>query len=180
MNNCCNCNCHSTHGMHRTKNCNRCRNGRCKITCPGPSARVWNSAPIALADGVDVTLSFDTPRWDTGTPPIYLAGTPTRLTAPVTGKYQVTGNARFSVASATGDRRLYIVTNVGNVIQGFQQVSASGLPLFVTVEVSSLVSLNAGDFVELVAGQSNTALAAGSVVSTDNFSPSFMMVRVDG
>lgn len=144
-----------------------------------PSARVSASQSTNVPTNTDVPLSFDTVRFDTGG--LFNIGTPTRLTAPVSGKYLIQGQARF-VGSTTGIdpsglRELSILLN-GVIL--IAEENAPGLPnvLIDTSkrEVATVYELAAGDFVELIAFQSSSV--AMTISATPQTSPEFMMIRL--
>jgi hypothetical protein len=119
-----------------------------------PAARVTNSNDEAVANGLPTTLTFDTNAYDNDS--IHSTTTnPSRLTAPLRGIYEVTGQVEWSTDSSG-----YIGAQIGK--DGTEQVGAdvrvpapSGISSF--EQVTAQVQLNVGDYVELVVQQSSGA-----------------------
>jgi hypothetical protein len=126
---------------------------------PGPpppdiSARVTNSADIPVPNNTDVTLSFDSERWDTAG--LHDAGTPQRLTIPQAGKYLVFCHLSWKTQGG-GSRLVSIVRNGDLVIATDNE---QGDPAHHTeLTVSTAWGFAAGDYVEVhVAQDSGTTV----------------------
>jgi hypothetical protein len=126
-----------------------------------PAVRAFNSALVAAADGAVVTVPFNSESFDTAG--LHSTTTNTgRLVAPVAGVYQVTGGVRWS-ANASGTRFLAIGKNGGSWQASDWRPAAGALFNITDQSVSTLVALDAGDWVQLDAYQdSGSALTIGS------------------
>ncbi len=138
----------------------------------GQAARVYHNANIAIPNNSATALTFNSERYDNDS--IHdTSVNPGRLTCSTPGIYVITGCVRFS-SNATGQRWLYIRHNASSTI-GSVRVSAAAsgeTDLF----VASIWSLNANDYLELVAWQnSGTTL---NIVYAGGLSPEFAMIRI--
>jgi hypothetical protein len=101
---------------------------------------------------------------------------PTRLTAPVAGKYQITGQALVTIGGLGGPETLLFLQ-----LDGVTRIAASiGAATTVTPsyrQVTTLYDLAAGQYVELFANQ--VGGVAGTILANTDDSPDLMMVRVD-
>lgn len=137
-----------------------------------PSARVWNSANITLADNVETTLTFDSEQldpWGMHDPLV----NPSRLTCIVPGTYLIGANVGF-VASSVGQRYLvFVVNGVSRIAKTtFTSFGASGGPGLV---LATLYPLNAGDYVTVAAYQNSGAPL--DVTSTNPGQPVFWAAK---
>lgn len=136
----------------------------------GPySAKVYKSGNQSIPNAAATALTFDTVAFNNGT--LYAAGTPSRLTAPVAGRYVVVGKVQFSV-NATGRRGADLMKNGATLLESvqFQPLSGASATAF---QVFGIVSLEAGDYLELRAYQDSTA--ALDVNGGNQFNTSFSM-----
>jgi hypothetical protein len=78
----------------------------------------------------------------------------TRLTAPFTGYYLVGGHAQFE-ANATGVRLLTVGVNGTVGLDNVQWPAPSGAGITANADVSTVLQLTAGDYVELFAWQNS-------------------------
>jgi hypothetical protein len=140
-----------------------------------PNARVFNSGTQTFTSGVNAAVTFNSERWDVGGFHSTSANT-SRLTAPITGVYQITGYFGFA-ANATGYRRVFIKLNGGTLI-AVQDVNATGAGSEAYLTINAFYRLVRGDYVELFAEQNS----GGNLnsVSAGNFSPEFSIVRLGG
>ena len=136
------------------------------------SARVYNSANISINNNTETALTFDTERYDTDT--IHSTSSNTsRLTATTAGKYIISGNVSIATNSS-GSRALIIYLNGSTKIaQTHLQNNGAGNS---DINISTIYSLAATDYVELFAYQSSGGSL--NVNATGNFSPEFMMSRI--
>lgn len=118
--------------------------GGCTETC-----RVWRSASQTIPNDTDTVITFDTENWDTDNFHDNVTN-PSRLTAPVTGYYLVSGVIRWA-GNAVGLRQAAIYKN-GAVIAF---ASTSGNALEVAVHISEIAYLAQGDYVELYGYQTS-------------------------
>jgi len=138
-----------------------------------PAAGVYNPSgtDVSLPDSTVTPITFTSEAFDTAS--LHSTTTNTsRLTAPVKGLYSVTGSVGIS-ADTGGKRELYIYKN-GALVQ-----TESALPLLngnaTYMGISTLVAMNAADYVELEVyqGSGNTLTAFGC--STNGACPRFTM-----
>ena len=117
-----------------------------------PSARVEGTSAVTTQSGVEAVLSFDLERFDTAN--LHAASSDlTRLSAPVTGVYDITGQVEWDTA-AGGSRLLVIRRNDGRRV-GVSLIPAPAAANFVYQQVTTQAKLNAGDYVELRATQTS-------------------------
>jgi len=136
-------------------------------------ARVYNNANISVADSTTTDLTFNSERFDTDA--YHSTGTNTeRLTAPVAGKYLITGNVRFA-ANATGFRQAVLILNGSTTIAATRQLAAGASVQNIMV-VTTVFELAAGDYVTLRVFQSSGGNL--NVEAQTNYSPEFMIARL--
>lgn len=130
--------------------------------------RVTHSVDQSIATSTFTSLALDTETYDDGG--YHDSGTNTRITIPTGkgGKYLVGGQARF--ASAGGNQRFIRVLKNGsaNVISNQNLIGSANVS---TVNVNGVVSLAAGDYVELQVFQDSGG--AVNVTASSDFSPTF-------
>ena len=137
-----------------------------------PAVRVTNSTPLSLTNHVLAALPFDTNEYDNSGIHSTTVNA-TRLTAPISGIYAVTGNVDWN-SNATGIRELFIREN-GTALVAATFIPASAL-YTLAQEVTTQVQLNAGDYVELAAYQdSGGALSVFGANAGIAYSPIFAM-----
>jgi hypothetical protein len=111
---------------------------------------IFQSVGVSIANNTDTLLTFDSENFDTDAFHSTVTNTG-RITIPtgLGGKYLVNFSMRWD-ANVTGERRYRIYKN-GSAI-----VTSSGSPLnFETTSKSVIISLAAGDYIELYAFQSS-------------------------
>lgn len=114
----------------------------------GPAfAQVSREATQSTTSGSYATLSFDTVQHDPYG--MYAAGSPTKLTIPVTGVYSIAANIAFA-SNATGDRILRIDVNGSGIASHRIAARSGGMTEIRTAWIDRLV---VGDYVELKAWQ---------------------------
>jgi hypothetical protein len=131
-------------------------------------AHVRRSNAQAFVSGLQAPISFDTVLYDQGG--CFNALNPTRLTAPVAGKYLIIGNFNW-VANAVSLRRGVIQLNgVSDVALDDKDAVTSGVGT--TNLVVTELDMAAGDFVELDAQQfsGGPLNVEGGVAYSPNFS----------
>jgi hypothetical protein len=118
-----------------------------------PSARVENTTAVNVPDAGTVTLSFNSEVFDTAG--LHSTTTDTsRLTAPVSGTYQITGQGEWNSA-ANGYRFLIIRRGSDQARVGVSLIPVGAAAQYVYQQVTTLARLNAGDYVELRASQTS-------------------------
>ncbi|MGE5594324.1 MAG: hypothetical protein ACM3X3_11695 [Betaproteobacteria bacterium] len=137
-----------------------------------PAARVYHNAAQSIPNATWTTLAFNSERFDTDN--IHDTATSnSRLTCKTAGKYLISLSLRFA-SNATGLRQAQVMLNGTTRIALVSQNPISGDPTI--VNVSTVYSLSAGDYVEALAYQSSGG--ALDVEYAIAYSPEFMMVRV--
>lgn len=130
-------------------------------------ARVYNSGNLSIADSSDVTLIFDSTRYDTDG---YhsTSSSPDRLTAPVSGYYLITTNVQF--ASNVAGRRLLQISQSGGV-GAIAQTTVNPVNAPTRLALATQAYLTAGDYVIVRVYQNSGG--ALSVEAAANYSPEF-------
>lgn len=109
--------------------------------------RAYRSSNLTVANTTDTAVTWDGANndgWGT-----WVAGSPTRLTAPVTGRFMATAYVEFS-GDADGFRQAW-VRKGGTETLGYMKMlsAASGSPTNMTVATPAF-DLDKGDYIELV------------------------------
>jgi hypothetical protein len=137
---------------------------------PIPAARVNASAPIAIAHDTLTMLPLDRVEFDTAG--LHDPMQNDRLIAPIAGIYAVSGHVSWPL-NAQGRRDLYLTANIGIV---FQRVASSTLPGSgagqTEQSISTVVRLDAGDFVQLEVRQSS---GGTEIVQVSDHGPTLTM-----
>jgi hypothetical protein len=111
-----------------------------------PAVRVTNSTSESIPNSSNTVLTFDTNEYDNAG--MHSTSTNTsRLTAPVSGVYEVVGDVAWAEKS-TGGRTLAILKN-GSTNVGDSSVSVNSGVYGTEEEVTTQVRLSAGDYVVL-------------------------------
>lgn len=135
-------------------------------------ARVYHNADQATATGTALAVAFNSERFDSDSIHSTVTNT-TRLTCNTAGKYIVTGHASFD-ANNTGARQIYIRKNGTVIVAVMDTPPVSGQEM--DLSVSTIVSLAANDYLELIAYQ--TSGSALNVKAHTEYSPEFAMTRL--
>jgi hypothetical protein len=131
------------------------------------SARVRRNASQALGASATAAVSFTTVGWDNGG--LFDLGDPTRLTAPESGIYTISGHAKVSGSFAHS----YALRVNGSTIIARVQQAATSLD---GQMVATTWQMSAGDYVELIIHNGSTG---GETIDTENpWCPSLVMTRV--
>ena len=131
--------------------------------------RVYNNANISLTASVVTPLTFNSERYDNGG--LHSTGANTsRITIITSGYYLIGGCVDFA-GSGTGQAREITILLNGTTTIAAQVKFNNATTIHITIEVSCIYYLSAGDYVELTAYQ-NTA-GALNVLASPNFSPEF-------
>lgn len=110
---------------------------------PDISARVTRTADVAVPSDVLVTLTFDVERWDTAN--LHDPATPSRLTAPVAGTYQIDCQGAWKT-NGLGWRNIGLWLN-GSLMIAVDTENGSA-EHFTQHAASTQFRLMAGDYVE--------------------------------
>jgi hypothetical protein len=137
-----------------------------------PAVRATNTSNELIHSKAGTTLTFDTNEYDNDG----MHSTTTnnsRLTAPISGIYEITGNVAWGFHDPTaGERDLYIVKN-GQTAVAQTGIAPSPGTARTVEQVTTQVDLNAGDYVELDAYQGSDDDLTVFVLS--DYSPVFAM-----
>jgi hypothetical protein len=138
-----------------------------------PAARVFNSSNQSTpGDASFVTLTFNSERFDTAG--LHdSSGNPTRLTVPISGLYLVSVNISWDTVSSVGSRELALNKN-GATVVARNVVAPSGVGDTTEQSLTTLVSLSAGDYIEVKLRQNSGTTF--SVFAFPEFSPEFSMI----
>jgi hypothetical protein len=136
-----------------------------------PGARVEGKAAVSIpSSGSSTVLSYDTIDFNVGG--VYDSAKPTKMTAPIAGRYLITASARWD--SNPAGRRV-IALNVNYPATGWKQIARSSVSadwattaaFYPEQTAQTVYKLNAGDYVEVwVAQDSGSAL--NLMVGVDN------------
>ncbi len=138
---------------------------------PLPGAGVGSAARTTVPPGADVALGFSTVRFNNGG--VFSTAAPTRLTAPVTGVYEVSVNVAWGnvIPADNTARRLDIRRNGTAVAQVIRTDTSQNVR--VVSSVTTIIRLAAGEFVEVVVSQGSTGPV--DVVPLGEISPEFQL-----
>lgn len=126
-------------------------------------ARLGRSSSQSIPDSTETAISFDTTRYDTMR--MFDLAAPTRLTAPVSGKYSMGGSVNFA-AIGPGATLKYIALNVNGIAVAKEDWDAVASQTHILAAEYELVR---GDYIELVVWQNSGG--ALSVATRSNYSP---------
>lgn len=138
------------------------------------SCRLRHNANQVVSDTSFTTLNFNTETWDVNG--MHTAGSPSKIVAPVAGKYLICGTVAFTADISDGRRIVQIIQNGSTVLQ---RVDANATATGVTyVNVVTTANLAASDYVQLQAMHTSTtplnAIASGTAA------PVFSAYRIGG
>jgi hypothetical protein len=134
-----------------------------------PAAGVsGNRQSVPAGDGI--ALSFGQIRFSQAG--VYDPAAGTRLSAPVTGIYIGTGNIAWARSEDGTARRLRIRRN-GSVVVAEVVRRATSSDVRIASNISEIIQLNAGDYLELVASHGSSS--AQTVVALGEISPEFQL-----
>jgi hypothetical protein len=136
-----------------------------------PRAQVTHSVAQAIAAGQITFLAFDTRIVNVGG--VWLATANTRLTAPVSGWYDVWAQVDF--ANGAGTYRSLAARLNGATFVGVARVPPAAGGVDTNVILAFPIELVAGDYLELRAGQDTAAPL--NAVAASPFSPRFDLAR---
>lgn len=125
----------------------------------GRSARVFNASNFSAANASVVILTWDSEDWDSDAFHSTVSNT-SRLTAPVTGKYLILATLRASTGLPAGKLIAPSLHKNGNtpVALGVAVVYSPVNGATPSAGLAALVSLAAGDYVELAVFQDSGGL----------------------
>jgi hypothetical protein len=127
---------------------------------PNQKAVVHRSTTSFAVSGAAIAVEWDAVSQNNAT--FWVAGSPTRLTAPRTGKYKISANVNWD-ASTTGSRDAYIALNGSHGYGLPYSRSNASVASAATNLKSAVIDMVAGDYVELfVSSGSATAVLNGT------------------
>ena len=130
---------------------------------PLPGARVYRSAPIAIPDGQVVEVPMTDAAYAQGG--VWSTSQPSRLTAPTTGIYQVSGSVLFQ-NNGSGLRAAWVVPSgsTGAPYFGAVQNAITTPGEATSLSLSGIIRLEAGDAIALAVrqGSGNDLQALGT------------------
>jgi hypothetical protein len=156
-------------------------------TIPGPpgpgasltalGARVSLQSTLGIGNATTTVVTWDTLQFDTGG--FWNAGSPTVLTAPSTGLYWVSASTNWALASG-GERFAAFRVNASAVLIAFECSSLNDVGANSGVCVSALLSLNAGDTVNVAVFQNSggTLNLAPTVLSSSDQTNTFSIAKL--
>lgn len=128
-----------------------------EVSIPDVSASVYRTTNQTLTTGTETAVAFTSEEWDTAGFHDNVTNN-TRLTAPYTGRYLVIACLRWE-SNATGVRYLYFRRSGGGAaitdVKGADYRQAITIPDLIIITSSAIFSLNAGDYVEVIAFQNS-------------------------
>lgn len=152
-------------------------------------ARVYSDETENLIpDSSWTTVEFDTERWDTGANSSYAngfwdSGTPTRLTAPVSGNYIITGHVEFASGEiADGSERGIRIRHARSAAvttiawHSHPPVPAGQSSATTRMSIATAFWMRAGDYVILQVYQDSGG--ALTINALEAYSPEFTISRV--
>jgi hypothetical protein len=135
------------------------------------SVRVTSTAALAIFQNTYTALEFNTVSWDGED--YFNSAANTRLTAPRSGTYLIVGNWQMQQANNFGVHDIEIRLNGSTIIAYSRLVKVQGTNDS-ALSISTVYSLNAGEYAELIAFH-NTTLTSIDTVVVPNYSPEFEM-----
>ena len=112
------------------------------------STSVYRSGNQTINNNTLTAVSWTHERYDMGN--MWVGGNPTRLTAPVAGKYLVTASFRFASWGGTAGKRIYAALMMNGGFTGcFVEDSCDSAFAGVSKSLSVIIQLTAGQYMEL-------------------------------
>jgi hypothetical protein len=133
-----------------------------------PAARAYSSVSHTITSATFTAIPFNAEHFDTAD--IWSPGSPTRLTAPLTGTYVVSGAAGWPAGA--GSRTLRIDRNGAQI--AVNTVPATSGPSQV---VATITRMNTAEYVELLVHQDSGA-GVGTAVCAGNSCPSLAIAWI--
>jgi len=135
-----------------------------------PGARVRRTTPLSTTSGVTAVVSYDTSDFNVGG--VYDSAHPSRMTAPIAGRYLIIASARWA-SDVNGRRSLALELNYGTptpvqIARSNVTADTWGATAFNPEQtVETVYKLKAGDYVEVWAYQDSTS-ALDLMTNVDN------------
>lgn len=128
----------------------------------GPAAAsVLRTTAQSVPNNTTTSVSFGAAEYQSGDTPLWTAGAPTRLTAPVAGEYMMGGSTRF-VANATGTRFFQLIISGNYNLTQIESLGSASIAA--SCSLTGFHYLNAGDFLELKVTQTS-----GGALNMDDY-----------
>jgi hypothetical protein len=151
------------------------RNLRKDMNPPVPQARVYNSVDVVIGNNAVTAVTFNSERWDEGALHS-TSSTTSRLTAPITGLYQIHAHIRLA-ANSTGVREAHLRVN-GTTFIDYRNEPTPSATQPTIFGLGTQYRLLAGDYVEVTVYQNSGGNL--NVTAAGNSSPEFAMCRTGG
>lgn len=136
-----------------------------------PACRVFDTDVQALTNNTLTALVFNNERYDTAV--LHDTATnPTRITFPTTGIYEVGGCVETASRSDFLEGLIGVRVD-GITYLGFNREVPTATNFALLLSVSTSYKFTAGQYVELIVRQQNSAAAAVNTLVTGNYSPEF-------
>lgn len=133
--------------------------------------RASYSTTQTIADASDVAVTFDGVNSDAFS--CWNLAQPTRLTAPLTGRYMAVGTITFA-GNSTGIRAAWIEKTGSSTLARVQVAPAAGLPTWINVSTPPFDMIAGSDYIRLFVRQTSGGLLALNNSST--FSPALSLI----
>jgi len=148
------------------------------VATPPPCARVYNDAAIAVATGTPTGLNFNAQRYTVPTSMHSTTTNSSRLIAPSSGVYLVTGHVQWAAGagSTTGVKALWIVENDNTIIGRQSQFLDKSAATTIEQSVSAVWTLQANAYVTLRVQQDTGS--TGSLTAAASYSPEFTLTKI--
>lgn len=144
--------------------------GTAEVATSIPAARLTRTSGQGIPFNTTTALNFNSERYDTASMHSTSSNL-SRLTAPVTGIYEVSAHVNW--ANFNGVRHLRLRKN-GTTVVASQSAADAALHTD-TQSISSMARLAAGDYVEAVVAHQSFDVATESIDQTPEYSPEFSM-----
>jgi hypothetical protein len=143
-----------------------------------PAARATNSSNQSIPASTPTTISLDTEGFDT-TNLHDTATNDSRLTAPITGVYQINGRVRWA-SGTNGNRELRIEKDRGQPLGKTiaREIDTASATDDLIQDVSTISFLAAGDYVELSVTQQNLTATAVNTNADPHVAPELSMAWI--
>lgn len=145
------------------------------VTVPPPSVRAFNSVKFDVANNARAAVTLNSDRYVNPTSMHSTGSNPSRLIAPSSGVYLITGHVTWALAStsAGGLAALEVQLNGATLIA--QQYNPT-ITNSISQSVATVYNLSAADYVEMTVIQITGSTASLSV--SGNTSPEFTLTKL--
>lgn len=138
-------------------------------------ALVKRATTQTISSNTDTPLSFSDVVFDTDS--YWDISQPTRLTIPTYGFYKIVISASWEVGTAVGEWYCFIYKNGSMAPGGFSSGGNSSSSLQQTINLTSILELSSGDYIEVIVSQ-YTGSNKNIGVVTSAASPLFSIIKI--